>query len=189
MPCSAWLRWHSAAVISPQTNPCDLAGTVSGSLLAFCNPISPGLLKVAVFGSIPIGGAGTLMKLKFTAIGIGGTSSPLTLVNFQFNEGVPGDLSTNGVVNLLGPTAAAVALSGRTLDSIGTPIGRARITLTDTNGNSVHAISNQLGKFAFENLVAGETYTVSVIARDHVFTSRTISLQESVNGFDLIAEP
>ncbi len=179
---------YDPAVITPQGSPCDVTSTISSGLTPVCNPISPGLIKVAVFGAIPITGAGTLMKLKFTAVGENNDSSTLTLVNFQFNEGVPQDTTTNGLVTLFGPTAAGVSLTGRLVDSIGTPVARARINFVDTSGRVLSTTTNQLGKFRI-GLVAGETYTVSVRSKGYRFTERVISLQEDVIDFLMIAEP
>lgn len=180
---------YNPSIITPQGTPCDLSGSISSSLSVVCNPISPGVLKVAVFGVVPIAGTGTLMKLKFTTVGPQSSSSPLTFVNFQFNEGVPSDVTTDGVVNILAPTAADATLAGRVLDSTGNAVAKARVTLTDSNGHSLTVVANDFGQYSFRNLSVGETYVVSVRSRELTFATRTISIQDNVTDFDLIAEP
>jgi hypothetical protein len=64
------------------------------------NPISPGILKVAVYGATPLSGAGTLFNLQFRAVGVEGSVSPLTWVNMMFNEGNPGVYPKNGQIRV-----------------------------------------------------------------------------------------
>src|SRR5204863_213783 len=69
---------YDPLVISPQSDAVDLAGTVSRGLFAATNATEPGLLRVVVYGPLPIDENGALLKLRFMTVGAGGSASPLT---------------------------------------------------------------------------------------------------------------
>jgi Cohesin domain/Dockerin type I domain len=78
---------YDPGVLQPQSDPVDLAGTVSSALKAVVNAEEPGLLRVAVYGPMPIVGDGVLFNLRFVAVGKPGSVSPLSLERIIFNEG------------------------------------------------------------------------------------------------------
>ena len=184
---------YDPAVISPQMTPCDNAGTISSGSgrSVVCNPITPGSLRVVVFSSTgtPISGAGTLLKLNFTAIGVAGNTSPLTIMGFMFNEGVPNDVTFDGQVIILPIVAASVSLSGKVLTSMGEGVPNARLTLVDTNGETRTAVANSLGFYKFEGLTVSHTYYLNVSSRDYTFRTQAVSMFDNVSNFNLIAEP
>ena len=87
-------------MIQPQANPVDLAGTVSSRLSAVVNAEEAGILRVAVYGPMPINGNGILLSLRFTAVGAAGSVSPLTWEKILFNEGEPDTMATDGQIEL-----------------------------------------------------------------------------------------
>jgi hypothetical protein len=91
---------YDPGVIQPQAEAVDLAGTVSSGLMAVANPNEPGLLRVVLYGPLPIDANGLLLNLRFTAVGAPGSVSPLTLERIMFNEGDPGTTVTDGQVEL-----------------------------------------------------------------------------------------
>jgi len=112
---------YDEAVILPQTTPCDTSGTISNGLSAVCNAVKPGLLKVIVFGTTPMSGEGTLLKLNFNAVGTAGDISPLTFQNFFFNEDTPSAKTVNGSVLIVSPTLTSTPTpSGNVCTSITT---------------------------------------------------------------------
>ena len=80
---------YDPAVIQPQADPVDLAGTVSRGLISITNIIEPGLLRVVMYGPMPIAENGVLLNLRFTAVGTSGTASALTWERIIFNEDEP----------------------------------------------------------------------------------------------------
>jgi hypothetical protein len=80
---------YDPAVIQPAANPVELAGTVSRGLTAVTNANEPGLLRIVVYGSMPIDGDGVLVNLRFAAVGRAGSVSPMTVERIMFNEGEP----------------------------------------------------------------------------------------------------
>lgn len=181
--------FYTSSAITPQAVPCDLSGTISSNLSILCNPIAPGHIIVVVFGTMPITGAGTLMKLKFFALGPPGATSPLTIQNFMFNEGVPQDITVNGNILIVGPTAAAVSIGGRLTTATGLPVSKATVYLTDTRGQVRTTLSNGFGLYTFEDVTVGETYIVSVLSKRYTFTPVAISPTDSTSELNLIAEP
>lgn len=91
---------YDPEVIQPQTVPFDLTGTVSNGLTAAANVAKPGMLRVAVYGPMPIESNGVLLNLRFTAVGNSGSVTPLSWDRFVFNEGDPAALFADGFVEL-----------------------------------------------------------------------------------------
>ena len=96
---------YDPSVIQPTADAVTLAGTVSDGYSVVFNPYQPGLLRVAVYGVMPLSDAGTLFKFRFTAVGDPLRVSPLTIENFMFNEGGIRTNVVNGQVEI--STAAA----------------------------------------------------------------------------------
>lgn len=91
---------YDPSVLEPQANPVDLAGTVSSRLSVVTNAAEPGLLRVAVYGAVPMDANGVLLNLRFTPIGAAGAVSPLTWEKFMLNEGDPMLTASDGSVEL-----------------------------------------------------------------------------------------
>ena len=183
------LVYDSNVILAQTGSPCDVSGTISSNLSAFCNPATPGILRVAVFGATPITGSGILLNLKFNAVGIAGSSSPLTLQAFQFNNGIPPNTPTNGQLTISGPSAAAASLSGSVTNSVGGKIRYPMVTITDSTGAAVTKSGNAKGKFVFTDLQIGELYTVTVSARNHTFRPQVVSVVDDLTELNFIAEP
>jgi hypothetical protein len=91
---------YDPAVIQPQTDPVDVARTVSRGLTAVSSAKEPGLLRVAVYGPMPIDGNGVLLYLRFTAVGAIGSVSPIVWERVMFNEGDPRVIATDGSLKI-----------------------------------------------------------------------------------------
>lgn len=89
----------------------------------------------------------------------------------------------------LGPTAAAVNVSGRVLSENGRAINNALITLTDQNGQTRNATSNSFGYFKFENVQAGESYTFTTSRKGYQFTPQNVTINEDLINFNITALP
>ena len=178
---------YDPSVIQPQADPVDLAGTVSRGLTAVANPAEPGLLRVAVYGAIPIESNGVLLNLRFTAVGAPGTVSPLTWERVMFNEGDPGTLVTDGQVELSAAAANQAEMTGRVVNSMGQSIPNALVRLTDTMGASRTVSSDGFGVYRFGGLQVGQTFTISVDARHSRFAPLTVSVTGQSVNVDMIA--
>jgi len=106
--------------------------------------------------------------------------------------GFAGGIPDIGAKERLGPTAAGVSIAGRVTTENGAGIKNAAIVVT---GNSlaqpIIVKTASLGYYSIENLQAGETYVVTVNSKRFTFQvpSRVISLTDSVNDIDFVADP
>jgi hypothetical protein len=91
---------YDPAVMVPQSDPVDAAGTASRGLSVVTNRREPGLLRVVVYGAMPIVEDGVLLNLRFIAVGGAGSISPLTFEREIFNEGEPRVAVTDGQIKL-----------------------------------------------------------------------------------------
>jgi hypothetical protein len=124
---------YNPAVIRPQDNAVDVAGTLSSGLSAVFNPNTPGLLKVVVYGAYPLAGTGTLLNFKFKAVGPAASTSLLTFTNFMFNEGNPGSTVSDGEIKIAPQSIGAIpsAFTGWEI-----PRGKSFVMTSDDHVNS-----------------------------------------------------
>ena len=76
----------------------------------------------------------------------------------------------------LAPTAAGVTVSGRVTTDRGRGINRAMLTLGDINGQTRTVVTNAFGYYRFTDVMAGETYVLSISAKRYVFPEPTVLL-------------
>ncbi len=177
-------------VIEPQAIPVEIVGTISDKMIVTANKETPGLLKVVVFGALPLESKGLLLNLKFTAVGDEGSTSPLTLENFMFNEGDQRATTTVGHVTITAQPEGEASIEGKLLTSAGDGLPDTRITLTNSNtGESWTVLSNASGIYRFGGIKVGFTYVVTVESKEFMFAPQAISLLNDVTNVDLIAQP
>ncbi|GEM_PF-1394303 len=147
-------------VIQLQASPVETTGTLSSDMTVTINTATAGLAKVAVFGTIPTNGAGTLLRLKFTAVGAIGTFSDLTWNRFMFNENTPQNTTTNGRVQISAPTAASSDVCGRITNNIGEAVRGITVALYQQNGEAFKSMTNEKGRYCFTSIPFGNDYIV-----------------------------
>ena len=59
-------------------------------------------------------------------------------------------------------------------------IARARVMLTNANGETQTALTNAFGYYRFEEVAAGETYVFNVSAKQHSFVPRVVLVNEDL---------
>ncbi len=96
---------------------------------------------------------------------------------FSPNFPIGGQL-TPGALNL-GPTAASVTISGKVRDGF-RGISRARVVMTDPNGNIREARTNSFGNFHFTDVAAGQSYIFNVYSKQYQFESQLIIVNENI---------
>ena len=93
--------------------------------------------------------------------------------------------SHSDIACFVAPSAASATLSGRVMAPNGRAISRANVSVMGVDGTTKSTLTNTLGYYSIEDLSAGEFYVVSASARGYTFSPRTVSLGDSVSGFDL----
>lgn len=72
-------------------------------------------------------------------------------------------------------------ISGRITDAGGRGISRARVVLTDADGDEIIQFTRPFGHYRFLNVVNGATYTVSVDTKRHAFEPSSIQVTPSTD--------
>ncbi len=91
---------YDPAVIQPAADPVNLEETASRGLSIVTNANEPGLLRVVMYGPMPITENGILLNLRFVAVGAPGTASSLTFERFMFNEDMTQPKTNDGIIEL-----------------------------------------------------------------------------------------
>lgn len=85
------------------------------------------------------------------------------------------------------PSAALVTVGGRVMTATGMPISRVNVKLTDQNGNSRSALTNNFGYYGFDDVEVGQTYVISIESKRYQFAPRVIALSDELADLDFIA--
>jgi len=93
------LRYDPSS-IQPVADVVDVRGTASRGLSVVTNASEPGLLRIVVYGALPITEDGVLLNLRFTVVGKSGSVSPVTFDRIMFNEGESRVTVTDGKIEL-----------------------------------------------------------------------------------------
>jgi hypothetical protein len=88
------------SVIRPLNIAADLAGTLAdGMTIAYHSP-RRGVVNVVVYSPFPVSGEGEYINLNFHISGAPGTSTPLSISGFRFNDGKVQAVESNGSVKV-----------------------------------------------------------------------------------------
>lgn len=71
-----------------------------GSEITVVNATESGLLRVVIYGAVPIDMDGVLLNLRFTTVGKPGSISRLSFEQVMFNEGEPRVATSSGCIEL-----------------------------------------------------------------------------------------
>lgn len=178
---------YDPQILEPAEALADVAETLSSRMTVAFNRIGKNTIRVAIYGIAPIEGKGTLLNLKFKVSGGDGSSSPLKIENFVFNENSQLAAPVDGEIKV--SSDESVTVEGQLLTPTGEPIVKTEVILTDSQGGSRKAVSDDTGLFRFGGITVGETYTVSVNSKRYTFTPQAISPAEGLTRLNLIAEP
>jgi hypothetical protein len=177
---------YDPAVITPAAVAATVSGTIGQGLGVVSNAPAPGLLKVVVYGALPVSGEGIYVNLQFSAIGVMGSTTPLNISQFRLNDGTAPVYTINGSVTV--GRSDDNALRGRVMTPTGAGLANARVIATSSAGERFAVLAGSMGYFEFGGLAMNETYTLSVESKRYTFTPRTVSLTSNMGGIDLIAD-
>ncbi len=88
----------------------------------------------------------------------------------------------------LAPTAAGVSIGGRVMTGQ-YGLMNAAVYLTDSNGETRTAHTSLGGNFRFDDVAAGETYTIIVVSRRYLFQPQVVPVFQDLTGLTFYAEP
>lgn len=188
-----------SGVSSPAVNPDVTLGTgVAGgtSLTVNGNQASAGRIGWLIDSSNNLAlGTRQIVCLRFTIIGGAGTTTPITFGNtpvptsISDNAGNPLTATNeNGVVTILGPTAAGVSVSGRVMAPNGAGLRGATVTLIDNAGVRRTATTSTFGYYQFDDVEAGDTYILGVTSRRYRFSPRTVQVLDTLTDVDFTGQ-
>jgi hypothetical protein len=179
---------YDPAVLTPLDGAADIAGTKGEGMMVVSHSPEPGLLKVAVFGSLPVSGDGVYADLRFTAMGNAGSSTSLSIKRFRIDDGSTDTATVNGRVTITS-AAHTSSINGRVLATDGRPLSRMNVVMTSTSGEAFTAVTSSFGYFSFDGLTVGETYTLRVESKRYRFGDTAVSVTDSIAEVELIARP
>jgi Metallo-peptidase family M12B Reprolysin-like len=87
----------------------------------------------------------------------------------------------------VGPTAAAVSISGRVILPNDLGLTKALVTLTDSQGDSRTMTTGKFGVFRFGDVTAGEIYILSVSSKRYTFAPQIVTANADLT--DLVFTP
>ncbi|MBK7803409.1 MAG: carboxypeptidase regulatory-like domain-containing protein [Chloracidobacterium sp.] len=92
-------------------------------------------------------------------------------------------------ISLLAPTAANASIEGTVTRANGSGLSGATVVLGGVQGSRRSVLTNGFGRFRFDDVTVGETYTIDVRAKGLMFRSRLITVTEDVTGLEIGPEP
>ncbi len=120
----------------------------------------------------------------------GGGSQSLFGTNCILAEIVAGNNNLKFLNSPTGPTAATATVSGRIRDVNGKSASRVNVTLTNlSTGESLTTRTNSLGRYTFEDVPTGGSYSLKVSSKRYVFSvnERVINLLEDLTDANFTA--
>lgn len=174
------------------------AGAFSYCRLLGSDPLPPGLSGIpdcpAAFGGadndLKNAGSREASSAPQAPVVISGTPTTPETYNFAVRAVSPGGgfVITTYQITIGAPTAANASVSGRVILPFGGGLTRARVTLTDSQGNSRSVFTGKFGRFNFDEVATGATYIVSVSARRYNFAPQVITVSEDISELTFTPE-
>lgn len=172
------------------------SGIVGGSVLA--NTAAPGQIGIVVDRSptLPIA-AGTrqLLTLEFDVAPTAPTQTSITfssdIVKNEIVDPLANRLTTAfdpATIFLLAPTSSNVSVSGRVVSSSGKAVRDTIVFLTDDSGFVRRTVNDSAGRFRFDNVTVGRTYTITVRNKSFRFEqpTRVISVTDEISDIEFV---
>ena len=197
----------SGGVYSPVTalnvNPSSLSVKAVDSTLP---GLSPQVSASRYWSVIETGDLAATLAFTYHNIDVNGDESlyrtwrsnggpPVYITGSTANPGTNTVTSASGLIELTGDWGlgiAPVSVSGRVLNSGGTPIRNALLILTGGSLTAPRVFqTGNFGTYVFDDLPAGETYTLRIGAKRYRFSqlSWEITPQGNITNLDFVANP
>ncbi len=187
------------AVLSSPTS-IELGPDAAGAVLTINDSqAAAGKLGIAIDRAPGSPFAAGSRRLLYVAFDVAPGHPPTTNIGFSsdpvITEVVDGNATTLSTaftaanVSLLVPTSAGATVDGTVTRANGAALSRATVILSGTSGARRSVLTNGFGRFRFDDVAVGETYTIEVRAKGLVFRPRLITVTEDVNGIEIGPEP
>jgi hypothetical protein len=120
-------------------------------------------------------------EAKFSLLGsVTETDKNLSVLNYDDNSGAN--------YTILAPTAAQISVSGKVTNAFGRGISRARVSVTNQQGETKFVTTNQFGTYNIEDLSAGETYIFEASRKGFIFSPQVLTVNENLDGLNFVAQ-
>jgi len=109
----------------------------------------------------------------------------ITLVVNQTTAGTP--CSAYSVLvegDIRAPLAAGVSVTGHVFGIDNVPLNKATVTLTNQFGQTRRALTNASGAYVFDDVEAGQTYTLTATYRRFPFGTKILQISDSIADAD-----
>ncbi len=122
-------------------------------------------------------------------VALSGTPTESGTFNFAITatDGTNSNI-TNYQLQVFGPTAANVSVSGRVLTNTGRGLRNAIVTMTDSSGETLTARTNPFGYYRFTDVGVGETYVFDVRSKQFQFIPQVVNIAEDLTELNFVAQ-
>jgi hypothetical protein len=107
-------------------------------------------------------------------------------MSFWMPDETTGEITDGSGLELLGPTAVGIEISGRVLTSDGRGLRNALVTLVSKNGVFRTVTTGPSGYYRFATVEGGGDYIVGVASKRYRFTSRVIQVFNTLADIDFV---
>ena len=97
-------------------------------------------------------------------------------------------LSTFAIVSPLAQTADFVNISG-ILSANGRAVSKAIVTITDTNGQMRHALTNPFGYFRFRDVALRQTHIFRASSKSYKFAPQILTINDEIDDLNFTSLP
>jgi len=104
-------------------------------------------------------------------------------VNLPNPNATGGDGADIGAFEVQAPTAASVTISGR-VSAGKRGVARVVVYLTDQNGSTRTALTNQFGYYRFDEVEVGQTYIFNAYSKRYQFTPQVVTINDSLDNLN-----
>ena len=141
---------------------------------------------------------GSTWETGYKTGGFGGGTTPRAVNGFDFwtqtgpNNALVGYIDNfSEAVNNLAPSAGHITIGGRVLTAQGRGLQNAVIAMTDSAGNTRTTRSNSFGYYRFQDVNAGQIYTLTATGKGLTFTqpSQVLNAVDDTNDVNFIVSP
>ncbi|MCU0239246.1 MAG: carboxypeptidase regulatory-like domain-containing protein [Pyrinomonadaceae bacterium] len=143
------------------------------------------------YRTVDLNGTSTSLNTTFSGLTPAQANGTWQLCVADENVFDTGDITSATLnVETLSPTASNAFIVGKILTKGGRPIARAKVKIVNSsNGETLQTITNNFGKFSFNELATGNLYVLSVEHKQYIFTNQTINLTEDLDSLEIIGTP